>query len=391
MINVIDKLDISSTVEQKLLKNYLAASPATNKNQYQNPQTIAIGSGKGGVGKTLIAANIGYHLAQQNKKVIIVDFNLSSPCLHTFFNIEKPKKTLKDLILNPIIDLNELTCNTDIKNLKIICSSADTLGILEYANLMVTKLIKAVHLLRTDFVIFDLGTGLNSYDINLFLHADRGLLVGTPEPTSMMDNFNFLKFCLLQKLKISLQSQPQFLDIIKRATDNFDSKNRKQIKSIIHNLKNHNRSPQKKALFKFAPKFILNMVHDESDYPYALALESAVKEIFGIQLKQWGSISYCAQIRQLIMSNSFSDVLINSNGAHEFYLNISKQLINSLKNQQNSDCQTFIEKNNPRKNKSSKFSNTLICSSNCSLWNNCVYQQGGHPCKIKYIGFINTN
>src|SRR6201999_522281 len=57
---------------------------------------IAIGGGKGGVGKSLIAANLAIYLAQLGKRVVLIDADLGGANLHTFVGVDRPQKTLGD-------------------------------------------------------------------------------------------------------------------------------------------------------------------------------------------------------------------------------------------------------------------------------------------------------
>ena len=352
---------------------------------------IAICSGKGGVGKTLIAANIAYHLTQQNKKVTIIDFDLSSPSLHILFNIANPKKTLKQIIFNTNCNINDLTYETSIKNLKVICGSSNILGLKENSDLLVKKMMASVNNLKTDFVIFDLGTGLNRFDTNLFIQAHTGILIGTPEPTTILENFNFLKLCILQKLEVIYKGQHQKLSIIREAYNNYSTKINEQIKFMIKNLNSNSESFNKNDQLQFHPKFILNMVHDDSDYPYASAIDIALKEMLGLELKLFETIPFCNQMRNYLKTNSVSNILQNSNGAKSCYQNITSKLLNKSVENILTNQSTTINKLITTGNNFSKHNEQLICSSNCSLWDSCTYQHGGYPCKIKYIGFFNTN
>ena len=98
----------TTDVKPKRYNNPLEFTKELNYSNDNYSNIIVIASGKGGVGKTLVAANIGYYLTQQNKKVTIVDFDFASPSLHTLFNINNPQKTLKQIIYDPDFNLNAL-------------------------------------------------------------------------------------------------------------------------------------------------------------------------------------------------------------------------------------------------------------------------------------------
>ena len=62
------------------------------------PRIWAIGGGKGGVGKSVLAANLGVVLAKRRQRVIVVDADLGGANLHTLFGMPDPELTLSDYI-----------------------------------------------------------------------------------------------------------------------------------------------------------------------------------------------------------------------------------------------------------------------------------------------------
>ena len=352
---------------------------------------VVIASSKGGVGKSLIASNIGYYLTKQNKSVTLIDLNLASPGLHTFFNIQDPQRTCKQLLLQPDVDLNELAYETSIKNLKIICGCSDTLGLAENAEFIAMRLVESAGKLSSDFVIFDMGTGLSKFETKLFLSANSGILIGTPEPTTILENFSFLKMCILQRLEQVYAGQKAKTGIIREAYVSYNTAINDKIKSMIKDLNGKTETRYYNELLQFFPEYILNMVHDDSDYPYALAIDVAIKEMFGLELKQMGAIPFCAQMRTSMKKNSINDILSNSNGASSCYKRIVEKLVNNFEQEGASKQPVKIKKLTNMENNYRQHSKHLICSAQCSLWESCAYQHGGFPCKIRYIGFINTN
>ena len=64
----------------------------------RNKKIIAVGGGKGGVGKSFLTANLGTALAKSDCKVTLVDTNVGASNLHTFLGISLPDRTLRDFI-----------------------------------------------------------------------------------------------------------------------------------------------------------------------------------------------------------------------------------------------------------------------------------------------------
>ena len=299
----------SLDIKTQFIKN-LSIDTKINSIAVNKPISIAIGSGKGGVGKTLTAVNLAYKFNLANKKVTIIDANFCSPSLHTFFGISNPKNTLKDLILHPNINLNQLTHNTNIKNINVICGSPSTLGVNENSYAIALKLNQLYQQLESDVIIYDLGAS-NLSDIALFLQADEGIIVTSPEPPAIQECFNFFKLCLFKKLEQLLQGEEDLLATVDAAYDDFNSKTSEKIKSIISSLYRSEHCQLNSNLAQFHPSFLLNMVHTEAERSYALAFQVAIKEIFGVQIQFWGTINHYSQFRGSNVNNFIDNNTFN--------------------------------------------------------------------------------
>jgi len=149
------------------------------------PRIIALGSGKGGVGKTTLALNIGYAMASLNKKVLVVDTDVSLPNLDLYTGLEKPIITLLE-VLNGTADVKS-AINTIQMGLDVLpCGSS--LQALQDIN--IDKLGDVISELKTgdyDFVILDIPAGLSKFSILPLMHSDEILLVVNPDPASISD------------------------------------------------------------------------------------------------------------------------------------------------------------------------------------------------------------
>src|SRR5436305_10463695 len=90
------------------------------KERSTSRRIIAIGGGKGGVGKSLLAANLGIYLAQLGRRTVLVDADLGGANLHTFVGVERPRVTLGDLFNRRVSRLEDCIVETAITGLGLL-------------------------------------------------------------------------------------------------------------------------------------------------------------------------------------------------------------------------------------------------------------------------------
>lgn len=161
----------------------------------------AIGGGKGGVGKSAIAANLGVVLAQAGHRVVLVDADLGGANLHTLLGIPSPPRTLSDFVGRRVEQLDDVMSETRVRGLWLVSGSR---ALVEIANLKYAtkeRLLRHIRSLPADHVILDLGAGSSFNVLDFFLSARHGLLVVVPEATSVENAYHFLKAAFFRKLK----------------------------------------------------------------------------------------------------------------------------------------------------------------------------------------------
>ncbi len=156
------------------------------------PLSLSVGGGKGGTGKSFFALNLGIALSESGKNVILCDLDLAGGAnLHTFLGIPYPEKTLEDFLLSKS-PLESLLLPTYVKGLKLIPGALSNLSDkLKYFEK--TRLQRSLNLLRTDYLIVDLGAGISPFILDLFLWAQKKIVVITPEATTLENVYRFLR------------------------------------------------------------------------------------------------------------------------------------------------------------------------------------------------------
>src|SRR5438093_5222358 len=164
------------------------------------PHVWAVGGGKGGTGKSLVAASLGIHLAQMGRRVILVDGDLGAPNLHTILGMDPPPLALRDFIKRRFDSIETVVFETGVERLSLISGARNSLDIESLKHFQKTRLLRVLLGLPADVVLLDLGAGTSLNVLDLFSLADRGLMVILPEPTSVENCYRFLRAAFLRRL-----------------------------------------------------------------------------------------------------------------------------------------------------------------------------------------------
>src|SRR4051812_18710062 len=93
----------------------------------QARKVIAVGGGKGGIGKSLVSANLGIALARRGASVALVDGDLGGANLHTCLGIGQPAVSMSDFIDHRVARLEDAMVPTGIPGLTLIAGAHDAL------------------------------------------------------------------------------------------------------------------------------------------------------------------------------------------------------------------------------------------------------------------------
>jgi flagellar biosynthesis protein FlhG len=262
----------------------------------------AVGGGKGGVGKSLVTANISICLSLMGYRVTSIDLDLGGANLHTCLGVPIPEKTLSDFLSRKVSRLEELVTSTPIPNLKIISGAQDEMGIANIKQMHKNKLLSKLDTLDTDFIIFDLGAGTTYNTLDFFIHSSTGILVVLPEPTSIENTYRFIKSIFHRKLKLvedSLDVEPM---IDKVMNSKLGSKNQTPFDLLLE-IEARNPVLGKKLIdeiTKFKPKLIMNQVRTQADIDIGFSMKSICKKYFGIDIQYVGYLDYDPTVWQSV-------------------------------------------------------------------------------------------
>lgn len=161
---------------------------------------IAVGGAKGGIGKSIIAANLGIYLASLGLKTVLIDLDLGGSNLHLYLGYRTLlQSSINDFLKKRVNSLSDVMVETPHGPI-LIGGDSSELGSANIDFMKKVKLIRGINALKADCVILDLG-GDTSYNIlDFFLQADHGIVVTTRDSAAYIGAYHFLKAAIYRKL-----------------------------------------------------------------------------------------------------------------------------------------------------------------------------------------------
>lgn len=158
----------------------------------KNARVIAVTSGKGGVGKSNVAANLAVCLVASGRKVILVDADLGLANLDVILNL-RVRHSLADVIAGRK-SIEEIIQNGP-GGIRVVCGASGLNQIADLTEFQRQRVIQEVSALDqlADVIVVDTGAGI-SRDVCVFCEAaHHTVVVTTPEPTSITDAYAMIK------------------------------------------------------------------------------------------------------------------------------------------------------------------------------------------------------
>ncbi len=270
---------------------------AAEPSQVSRPlRLLAVSGAKGGVGKTVLAANLALYLATIGRRVVLVDADPTGPNLHTCLGtrpgppLQRTRQAAKGNGRQGGRLSEEVFANTPFAGLRLM-----RMGVVQPAaggarGPKPAKLLPKLRTVDAHYVVIDLGDGTSKDVLDAYLSADLSLFVTAPEPTAIENTYRFLRAAfarfllsrvvdpegredLSQRLR-SMGGAPPPLDLMKSL--------RRENHPLADSVGD--------ALTGFQPRVVINQTRLRADLELGYAMRSAARRRLGITIDYLGHI-----------------------------------------------------------------------------------------------------
>lgn len=253
-------------------------------------QIIPVASGKGGVGKSLLSANLAIALGQQGKKVVLADLDLGASNLHLVIG-QKPGAASLGSWFTEKSDFKDIIQQTDYQNVSFIAGDSQIPDLTSLKHVQKVRLIRNLKNIDTDYIILDLGAGTHQFILDMFLLSPQGIVVSAPAVTATLNGYLFLKNATFRLLYTTFKRGTPgraYLDNLKKDSATMQ---KLYIPNLIQFLANCD--PTNTQIFisrmqQFRPRLVMNMIEDPKDADRAQRIKSSCNQYLGLEIEYLG-------------------------------------------------------------------------------------------------------
>jgi len=261
---------------------------------------IPVGGGKGGIGKSVISTNLAVGIALSGQKVVLMDGDFGASNLHALLGISHPLYGFQDLFTNDKAP-DSLLIETGISNLKFISSAGDNPGSANIDSERVKKIISFIKKIDADTVILDLGPGTSFNVLDFFNISSTGIIMSSPETTSVMKTFSFIRSALFRRLSKKLKNLSALQKLVDYSKLSKNDLETYTLATLRENIKKVDETQIKKLdeiVNEFKPAIIINRVRSKKDLLAGNNLVNLAKKYLEVELNYIGYVVESDGVRE---------------------------------------------------------------------------------------------
>ena len=277
---------------------------------------IAIGGAKGGIGKSIFAANLSVFLSQKGYSTSAVDLDLGGANLALYLGEHYIlDRTINDYLKKKYVSLEEIIIQSSYGP-GLIGGDSSELGAANIHYAQKIKLMRAIKSLDADFIILDLGGDISFNMLDFFLLGDHNLVISTRDSASYIGAYQFIKTALYRKInRLSYYASEDEIDIDPRLC------------SILKKCTVANGQPMSQSILSLLDSVVKN---DPFDVPQVLKMIISFNPY--LIINKAPSILHASQVANTIsdLAKRYLSIGINCPGHINKYTEIENNMRNNI-------------------------------------------------------------
>jgi flagellar biosynthesis protein FlhG len=252
-------------------------------------RVIVVGGGRGGVGKTLLAVNLGVYFAQLGRDVVVCDADPFGSNLHAVLGLESPP-------LATITAMEEGTAElvtTIVPGLRLLPTAYDPMTATPVRASRSAAFMKQIAELDVDYAIVNLGASSASMALDTFLQADVGICVTAPEPLAIETTYRFCRSLYLRTLRRALMKERFKLRLVEKVIASLPAlATPPQIAAEIKRFDDGVAAIAAQEMGRITPRLVVGQTRLKSDLELGPAMTMVSERFLGMPLDYLGHIEH---------------------------------------------------------------------------------------------------
>jgi flagellar biosynthesis protein FlhG len=269
----------------------------------QSPTIIPVAGGKGGVGKTLLTANLGLALAGMGCPTVVADLDLGNSNLHSLLGLPNRFPGVGDFLRVGTGTLENFLVETEIPNLRFLPGDGRMPFMANITHAQKMRLLSSLRTVPAQYVILDLGAGCAFHTLDFFSMVDAGMVLTSPEYPAVMSALVFLKNMLLRRIDRALSNDPELTEVLNRLYVQPVDAPQMTVQTLVALASEVNPDAGKRiqdVCARCRPRLVINMGDHPDDLQMLESLDRTIRQILSIEVDYFGFIVSDPAVRDSI-------------------------------------------------------------------------------------------
>jgi flagellar biosynthesis protein FlhG len=279
----------------------------------------AFGGGKGGAGRTTLAAAVGFQLSRLGRRVLLIDASFSSPVLGETLGARTRPRALQEFVAADGGTIDAFIGETPYPSL-LLAAAAPGWSEPRLSPSWSTRLRAALSALSVDHILIDTMAAVSTPTLDLLNLADQVIFVAQPEAADSIGLANLLTHLALRRLA-TRGASPDLRQFGARLGEAAPGSAPRGGRDIIRRLEGERAASLKEALARMDEidaTVVANGIRDEQDRGYGPAVAAIARRRYGFRMRFSGSVRFDDAIARAQRRGGFCMVDANrSQGADD--------------------------------------------------------------------------